>query len=193
MISPPNTSERTMKTVVGRATIRIQIPEIVLRNRVGAVSAVVSVGKSRTDTPSRWTSIRRIAPLPLGTCRIGADQDIDVEARSRWGRIRKSQSLLTDEEVSLISLLRCGGTLDRPWLRDRQGPSRLHRPLWPMGCCSHLPDPWRSRQSALVFWSMTVNGPMTRSDRVATLEEAKAQFQKIWDAWKAWASLEETE
>ena len=28
------------------------------------------------------------------------------------------------------------------------------------------------------FWSLTVNGPMTRSDRVATLEEAKAQFQK---------------
>ena len=106
MISPPNTSERTMKTVVGRATIRIQIPEIVLRNRVGAVGAVVSVGKSRTDKLSRWTSIRRIAPLPLGMCRIGADQDIDVEARSRWGRIRKSQSLLTDEEVSLISLLR---------------------------------------------------------------------------------------
>ncbi|MGB7834834.1 MAG: hypothetical protein WBL84_21760, partial [Xanthobacteraceae bacterium] len=39
------------------------------------------------------------------------------------------------------------------------------------------------------FWSMTVNGPMTRSDRVATLEEAKAQFQKSWDAWKAWAKL----
>jgi hypothetical protein len=29
------------------------------------------------------------------------------------------------------------------------------------------------------FWSLTVNGPMTRSDRVATLEEAKAQFQKL--------------
>jgi hypothetical protein len=28
------------------------------------------------------------------------------------------------------------------------------------------------------FWSLTVNGPMTRADRVATLEEAKAQFQK---------------
>src|SRR5207342_1967563 len=41
------------------------------------------------------------------------------------------------------------------------------------------------------FWSMTVNGPMTRSDRVATLEEAKAQFQKSWDAWKAWAKMEE--
>ena len=41
------------------------------------------------------------------------------------------------------------------------------------------------------FWLMTVNGPMTRSDRVATLEEAKAQFQKSWDAWKAWSRLEE--
>ena len=42
------------------------------------------------------------------------------------------------------------------------------------------------------FWSMNANGPMTtRSDRVATLEEAKAQFQKSWDAWKAWAKLEE--
>jgi hypothetical protein len=41
------------------------------------------------------------------------------------------------------------------------------------------------------FWSVTVNGPMTRSDRVATLEEAKAQFQKSWDAWKKGAKLEE--
>jgi uncharacterized protein (DUF736 family) len=32
------------------------------------------------------------------------------------------------------------------------------------------------------FWSLTVNGPMTRSDKVATLEEAKAQFQKSWNA-----------
>ena len=38
---------------------------------------------------------------------------------------------------------------------------------------------------------MTVNGPMTPADRVATLEEAKAQFQKSWDAWKALAKLEE--
>src|SRR4051794_25336588 len=41
------------------------------------------------------------------------------------------------------------------------------------------------------FWSMTVNPPMARSDRVATLEEAKAQFQKSWDAWRAWAKLAE--
>ena len=41
------------------------------------------------------------------------------------------------------------------------------------------------------FWSLTVDPPMNRSDRVATLEEAKAQFQKSWDAWKAWARLGE--
>jgi hypothetical protein len=43
------------------------------------------------------------------------------------------------------------------------------------------------------FWPLTVTGPMTRSDRVASLEEAKAQFKKSWDAWKAWAKLEEIE
>jgi len=40
---------------------------------------------------------------------------------------------------------------------------------------------------------MTVIGPMTRSDRVATLEEAKAQLRKSWDAWKVWAKLEEVD
>ena len=43
------------------------------------------------------------------------------------------------------------------------------------------------------FWSLTINCPTTRSDRVATLEEAKAQFQKSWDAWKAWAKLGEVD
>jgi hypothetical protein len=38
----------------------------------------------------------------------------------------------------------------------------------------------------LIVQSMTVNGPMTRADRVD-----KAQFQKSWDAWKACAKLEE--
>jgi hypothetical protein len=42
-----------------------------------------------------------------------------------------------------------------------------------------------------LFWSPTVDGPMTRSNRVATLEAAKAQFQKSWDEWKAWAKLDE--
>ncbi len=39
------------------------------------------------------------------------------------------------------------------------------------------------------FWSFTLHGTMTRSDRVATLDDAKAQFQKSWDgrrgrSWK---------
>jgi len=38
---------------------------------------------------------------------------------------------------------------------------------------------WRAAQRAL-----------TRSDRVATLEEAKAQFREL-GTWKAWANLEE--
>ena len=33
------------------------------------------------------------------------------------------------------------------------------------------------------FWALTVNGPMTRSDRVATLEEAKVRFHESWEAW----------
>ena len=33
------------------------------------------------------------------------------------------------------------------------------------------------------FWSMTVNGPMTRSDRVATLEEAKAAPSSLIEQW----------
>ena len=43
------------------------------------------------------------------------------------------------------------------------------------------------------FWSLTVAPPMARWDKVATLEEAKAQFQKCWDVWKAWAELRELE
>jgi hypothetical protein len=42
------------------------------------------------------------------------------------------------------------------------------------------------------FWSLTVNGLMTRADCVATLEKAKTQFQKSRDAWKARAKLEAT-
>jgi hypothetical protein len=36
--------------------------------------------------------------------------------------------------------------------------------------------------------------PSIRTDGTpANLEEAKAQFQKSWDAWKAWAKLKEAE
>jgi hypothetical protein len=43
------------------------------------------------------------------------------------------------------------------------------------------------------FWSFIVTGQLTRSGKVATLDEGKAQFQKSWDAWKAWAKLEEAD
>jgi len=33
----------------------------------------------------------------------------------------------------------------------------------------------------------TVDPPLARADRVVTFDEAKAKFQKCWDAWKAWA------
>ena len=41
------------------------------------------------------------------------------------------------------------------------------------------------------FWSFTQHGPMTRSGRVKSLEEAKSKFQQSWEKWKAWAKLEE--
>ena len=59
---------------------------------------------------------------------------------------------------------------------------------WDVGRIYETPD---SPDNLRWFWSINVNGPMTRSGRVATLEEAKAQFQKSWNAWKAWAKLEE--
>ena len=79
---------------------------------------------------------------------------------------------------------------DRPRLRDRQGPPdyTVVTGEWEVG---RIYETRGGPDNLRWFWSMTVNGPMTRSDRVATLEEAKAQFQKSWDAWKAWAKLEE--
>ena len=40
------------------------------------------------------------------------------------------------------------------------------------------------------FWSLHLNGPMKRSDRVASLEQAKNQFKTSWAAWKAWGKPE---
>ena len=62
---------------------------------------------------------------------------------------------------------------DRPRLRDRQGPPdyTVYCGGWDVGRIYET----RSAPESL-RWSMTVNGPMTRSDRVATLKEAKAQF-----------------
>ena len=79
---------------------------------------------------------------------------------------------------------------DRAWLGDRQRSAGLHRLLRRLGCWP-IYQTRGGPDSLRWFWSMAVNGPMTRSDRVATLEEAKAQFQKSWDPWKSWAKLEE--
>ena len=79
---------------------------------------------------------------------------------------------------------------DRARCRDRQGPAGLHhlQRRWAIGRIYETrggPDHLRW------FWSFTVTGPMTRCDKVATLEEAKVQFRKSWDAWKAWVELRE--
>jgi hypothetical protein len=56
------------------------------------------------------------------------------------------------------------------------------------GCWSHLRDPRWFRQSALVL--VDERQRATLESRGHPLEEAKAQFQKSWDEWKAWAKLE---
>jgi hypothetical protein len=38
-------------------------------------------------------------------------------------------------------------------------------------------------------WAIYVDGPIKRSDRVASLEQAKAQLQTSWKQWRAWAKL----
>jgi hypothetical protein len=60
--------------------------------------------------------------------------------------------------------------------------------VWRLGYRPHLSDPRRPRLFALVL--VDRQWPDDALGRVATLEEAKAQFQKSWDAWKAWAKLE---
>jgi len=72
----------------------------------------------------------------------------------------------------------------RSRLRHRQGPAGLHSLQWRVEI-GRIYETRGGPDNLRWFWSMTVNGPMTRANRVATFEEAKAQFQKSWDAWKA--------
>ena len=56
----------------------------------------------------------------------------------------------------------------RPAFGSRiEGPPGLHRLLWPMGCCSHLPDPRRSRQFTLVLVADRQRSDDTRGPRGA--------------------------
>ena len=70
-----------------------------------------------------------------------------------------------------------------------KGPTGLHRVLRRM--VGRIYATRGGPDNLRWFWSMTTTGPMALSDRVATLEEAKAQFRKRWDVWKVWAKLEE--
>ena len=79
------------------------------------------------------------------------------------------------------------GSPIRLHVRDQQGLRRL-RHLQRRMVVGGIHETRGGPENLRWLWSMTVNGPITRSDRVATLEEAKAQFQKSWDAWKAWTT-----
>ena len=59
---------------------------------------------------------------------------------------------------------------------------------WAVG---RIYDVQGSPESLRWFWSFSQHGPMMRSGRVSAFQEAKAQFQRSWEAWKAWAKLEE--
>jgi hypothetical protein len=79
---------------------------------------------------------------------------------------------------------------DRPWLRDRQGPPdyAIYCGEWAVG---RIYETRGGPDHLLWFWSLTADPPMAHSDRMPTLEEAKAQFQNSWDAWKVWAKRQE--
>jgi hypothetical protein len=45
------------------------------------------------------------------------------------------------------------------------------------------------------FWALHVPsklGSVRISNQVATLDEAKAEFEASWKQWKAWAGMQET-
>jgi hypothetical protein len=102
--------------------------------------------------------------------------------------VDRAQGVSAAQKHSAPALLDRQRHVDRSRCRDRQGPPGLHHLYysWRMGSWPDHetrggPDHLRW------FWSFTVTCPMTHSDRASTLEEAKVQLQKSWDAWKAWA------
>ena len=75
-------------------------------------------------------------------------------------------------------------TPDRPRRRHHQGRPDYTVVLRRMSGWPHLRDPWWSRQSAVVLVAYRERSD-DAIDRVATLEDAKAQFQKSWDAGRS--------
>ena len=61
----------------------------------------------------------------------------------------------------------------------------VHRP--------HLRDPHLPCRAALVLapHAPSKPGAMRTSNQVATLDQAKAEFEASWKQWKAWAGMDE--
>lgn len=58
---------------------------------------------------------------------------------------------------------------------------------------AYLREPQRPRRSALVLGTTRSEQARKHADleQVATLDEAKADFEASWKRWKAWAGMEE--
>jgi hypothetical protein len=149
---------------------------------------VLALPHEQTERCQRW---RRAAELLL-------DQ-ADVAAVSRRGHLRADarvdrrlvagagEQAPTESQLTPMALTMRPTGLGSGIDKDRQDYT-VYTGGWDIGRIYEVrggPDHLRW------FWSCALYGPMTHSDRVATLEEAKAQFPKTWDAWKAWAKLEE--
>jgi hypothetical protein len=85
--------------------------------------------------PQRTQALRIVPPI---TEPVIAIADGKVLGNSRFITVQRRSQLQGARSQSNVP-----GPLE--------GATGLHRLLWPMGCWSHLPDPWRSRQSALVL------------------------------------------
>jgi hypothetical protein len=80
---------------------------------------------------------------------------------------------------------------DWPRLRDRQGPACDYTVYTGECEVGRIYKTRGAPDSLRWFWFLTVNGPMTRSGRVATLEEGQGAVSEELRRWKAWAKVEE--
>ena len=82
---------------------------------------------------------------------------------------------------------------DRPWPRRLQGRPRLRRLLRRVVHRPHLSRRAPAPRSALVLGAARTQQAREHAhlNQVATLDEAKAEFEASWKQWKAWAGVEE--
>ena len=61
-------------------------------------------------------------------------------------------------------------------------------------CIGRIYETRTGPESLRWFWALhapSKPGDMRTSNQVATLDEAKAEFEASWKQWKAWAGLDE--